>query len=297
VAGPWTRRIAGLGIGQALESIAVVGLDLDLGVQREALDVAAEFARQEERPGIATAAEPLDAGAALFTDGHPTLHRGGAELREQLLVGLELLFGVLGLRKAAATREVAQDASMEARGELDDVLVGERGGPPEGRPLEWARAREPAAPTATGIMPLPACDLLGGHLPAHVSLVARLTTGLPATRRPGRTAGAITRRVRRRRAVGVRGVLPQQLFELRDPPLQVRHALEQRLTPRTLRIRRSFVHPSFASARSCRTQTNTCSYLAARPRIKTKANSLGHPSKIRLSTRERGSTWRRAARR
>jgi outer membrane protein assembly factor BamB len=46
-----------------------VALDLDFGVQREALEVAAQLTRQEQRSCVAAPAEPLDAGAAVLTDG------------------------------------------------------------------------------------------------------------------------------------------------------------------------------------------------------------------------------------
>jgi len=48
---------------------------------------------------------------------------------------------VLGLRKPAATSEVTQDATVEASGELDDVLVGERLGRARARvdPVEHQR--------------------------------------------------------------------------------------------------------------------------------------------------------------
>jgi hypothetical protein len=124
-----------------LEAFPVVGLDLDLGMQGEALDVAAQLPGQEERAGVATAAEALDAGCGLLSDGHPALHRGGVQLGEQRLVGLKLFFVVLGPRKPAAAHEVAQDAAVESGRELDHVLVGERLGRAEDRPAERARAR------------------------------------------------------------------------------------------------------------------------------------------------------------
>lgn len=82
-----------------LDRVVIVALDLDFGVQRDALEVAAQFTRQEERASIAALAEPLDAGAALLTDGDPTLHRCGVERGEQRLVGLDLVFVVLGERR------------------------------------------------------------------------------------------------------------------------------------------------------------------------------------------------------
>jgi hypothetical protein len=45
-------------------------------VEREAVHVAAQFTRQEQRTSIAPPTEPLDAGSALLTHGDPTLHRG-----------------------------------------------------------------------------------------------------------------------------------------------------------------------------------------------------------------------------
>jgi len=118
-----------------------VSLDLDLGVQREAVEVAAQFTRQEERANVAAPTEPLDAGAALLTDGDPTLHRGGVGFGQQRLVGLDLVIVRLDLGKSAAASEVTQDATVQARGDLDDVLVGERLGALEDRASERARAR------------------------------------------------------------------------------------------------------------------------------------------------------------
>jgi hypothetical protein len=94
---------------QALESVPIVGRDHDLGVEREAVEGGAQLARQEERPGIAAAAEALDARRVALREHAPALHRGGVELGEERLLGLWLGFGSI-TRKPAAAREVAQDA-------------------------------------------------------------------------------------------------------------------------------------------------------------------------------------------
>jgi hypothetical protein len=101
---------------QPLQRLAICGLDLHLGVQGESFDVTAQLARHEERAGITTAAaNPLDRGAALWTECHATLNRSRAELGEQGLVGLGLRrLVVLIEREPAEAPEVAQDAAGSA---------------------------------------------------------------------------------------------------------------------------------------------------------------------------------------
>ena len=52
--------------GEALASRMIVGLERDLGVEREALVRGAQLPGQEERPLVAAAAEALDAWLAAF---------------------------------------------------------------------------------------------------------------------------------------------------------------------------------------------------------------------------------------
>jgi hypothetical protein len=73
-----------------LEPLALVGFDEDLGVQREALDVAAQLVGDRERLDLPAAAESGDGAAAVASQGDAALDRGGAELGEQGLVGLVL---------------------------------------------------------------------------------------------------------------------------------------------------------------------------------------------------------------
>ncbi len=84
--------------------------------------------RSQARAAPGRGRAELDADAALLTDGDSTLHRSGVEFGQQRLVGLDLVFARLGLRKSATASEVAQDAPVEARGDQGDVLVGERFG-------------------------------------------------------------------------------------------------------------------------------------------------------------------------
>lgn len=67
------------------------GVERDLRVQREALDVAAQLARQEERlVGLVAAAAVLDRRAALGAECHATLDRGRAGFGVQPFVGFAL---------------------------------------------------------------------------------------------------------------------------------------------------------------------------------------------------------------
>jgi len=109
---------------QVLESFALVGLHEDLGVHREAVDVAAQLAGDRQRLDLAAAAEPCDRAAAFPAQGDASLDRGGAELGEQGLVGLVLwcLIAVGVARQVTGALQVAGDAALEPACELLDVL-------------------------------------------------------------------------------------------------------------------------------------------------------------------------------
>ena len=66
---------------QTLEPLAVVACDLDLGVQREAVDDTAQLTRKVEWAGIATAADALDGAACSLSEhgGRLTRMEDGAE--------------------------------------------------------------------------------------------------------------------------------------------------------------------------------------------------------------------------
>jgi hypothetical protein len=124
---------------QALASLHVVGLERDLGVEREALQRGAQLAGQGERSRIAPAAEgPASFGAALRQDA-PPLDRGGVELGQERLLALARGFPGLAARMPAAC-EVAQDAALEEGHELGDVAIGGRLDGLEARPSERTRA-------------------------------------------------------------------------------------------------------------------------------------------------------------
>jgi len=78
---------AGDGATQPLESGAVVAFDRDLGVEREALEVAAQLAGKEEGPAVALTTAPRQWLAAGRSERDAPLDRGCAEEREQGLVG------------------------------------------------------------------------------------------------------------------------------------------------------------------------------------------------------------------
>jgi hypothetical protein len=63
-----------------LEPLALVGLDLDLGVQGKAIEGAAQIAGDEDRLELAVAAEAGNGAAAARPKCDDALDRGGAEL-------------------------------------------------------------------------------------------------------------------------------------------------------------------------------------------------------------------------
>ena len=89
-----------------------------------------------------TPTQPLDRPAALRPERDATLDRGRAELGEERLVGLGRIgIIVLRARDPAAALEVAQDATVQEGGELDDVLIGQWGSFVEDRPCQRMGAR------------------------------------------------------------------------------------------------------------------------------------------------------------
>lgn len=102
------------------------------------LDLAAQLARNEPRTCVSlAAAHALDRSASPGPERHATLHRGRAQLREERLIGLARV-GIIvhGERDGAAALEVTKDAAVHDGGELDDVLVGQRGSLVEDRSRE-----------------------------------------------------------------------------------------------------------------------------------------------------------------
>ena len=64
---------------EPFEALAFVGADLDLGVQRETTQVAAEQAWDEARAVLARPAQARDGGAAAGPEGHAALDRSPQE--------------------------------------------------------------------------------------------------------------------------------------------------------------------------------------------------------------------------
>ena len=123
----------------------VVGLERDLGVQREAIERGAQLARQGERPRLAPTAERLEAYSLAALRQHAAaLERGRVELGEERLVGFRLDFLRFTAQPTAA-REMAQDAPVEERRDLCDVAIGDWLGQTEDRPREGPGARVDAA--------------------------------------------------------------------------------------------------------------------------------------------------------
>ena len=81
-----------------------MAFDSDLGVEREALEVAAQLAGKEERPAVALTTAARQGLAALRSERDAPFDRGCAEEREQGFVGHGFVVrGVLLARQAAAT--------------------------------------------------------------------------------------------------------------------------------------------------------------------------------------------------
>ena len=98
--------------GEALRHGVVVGLERELGVQREASERGAQLARQGERPGLPSAAERLEAWLAALRQHAAALERGGIDLGEERLVRLGLDLCSFTTQPTAA-REMPQDATVE----------------------------------------------------------------------------------------------------------------------------------------------------------------------------------------
>jgi len=126
---------------QPLESGAVVAFDRDLGVEREAREVAAQLAGKEERPTVALTTAPRQWLAALRSERDAPFDRSCAEEREQGFIGRGfVVLGLLLARQAAATLEVAHDAAVQGRGDVRDVLIAD-----VGRGLEAGRGEQTLA--------------------------------------------------------------------------------------------------------------------------------------------------------
>jgi len=67
---------------QVFEAIAVVGRDVDGGVQRESLDVRTQGRGIEARAACGEPGQAAQPGSRLGALGHPALNRGGLEERE-----------------------------------------------------------------------------------------------------------------------------------------------------------------------------------------------------------------------
>ncbi len=123
---------------QAFESGAVVTLDRDLRVQREALEVAAQLGGKEERPTVTLTTTPRQVLPVGRSERDAPLDRGGADEREQGFVGHGfVVLGVPLARQAAATLEIAHDPAVQERGDVRDVLVARLG-----RGLEAGRGQQ-----------------------------------------------------------------------------------------------------------------------------------------------------------